>query len=156
MKTIVDKKSFGVAILHYITAGVLLAIGIFLCISAFYGNLLQFENTENDLSTGIGNAFVAVFALIFLLCTFAGIVIAIPAYIVSGCKLLAKAQGKTLSKASLIITLIIKTVAFVAILFTTIFMFEIENGLVAAILHILMLAFILVSSVLEVWARKGN
>ena len=149
-----SKKSLFVAVLHFVTAGITLVAGIYLCFSLFYGNLLQFENVENDLSTGIGNVFVAVFALMFLLCSFAGILMAIPSFIFSGCKLMAQAQGQLPSKRSFIVTLVLKTIAFAVMLFTLIFMFELPNGLTAAVLHILMLSFSLASSLLEAYVRR--
>ena len=154
MGLIVSKKSLLVAILHFITAGLTLAAVIYIGIDVFCGDLLQLENTSNELGEGVGNAFLAVFALIFLLCSMAGMLVSVPMFVFSGVKLCIQAQGQLPSKRSFIVTLVVKTVAFVVIGFALPFLFDLQNGLFAAIVHIVLLALSLASSLLEAYVRR--
>lgn len=154
MGIIVSKKSLFTAILHFVTAAITLGIAMYVMIATFCGDLLQFESSSGELSEGIGNAFLAVFALIFILISLSGMIISVPMFIFSGVKLLSQAQGELPSKRSFIFTLVVKTIAFALIGFAPVFLFELQNGLAAAILHIVALAFSLASSLLEAYVRR--
>ncbi len=154
MGIIVSRKSLVVAILHFVTAAITLGIAVYVMIATFCGDLLQFDNATGELSEGIGNAFLAVFALIFILLSLSGMFVSVPMFIFSGVKLLSQAQGQLPSKRSFIFTLVVKTIAFALIAFALVFLFDLQNGLPVAILHIVALAFSLVSSLLEAYVRR--
>ena len=154
MGIIVSRKSWLVAILHFITAGITLAVAVYVLIALFHGNLLGFDNVSGELSEGIGNAFLAVFSLIFLLISVAGMIVSLPTFIFSGIKLLSQAKGQLPSKKSFIFTLVVKTIVFALIAFALLFLVELPNGTLAFILHIVALAFSLASSLLEAYVRR--
>ncbi len=154
MGIIVSRKSWLVAILHFITAGITLGVAVYVMVSIFWGNLLEFDNVSGELSEGIGNAFLAVFSLIFLLLSVAGMIVSLPTFIFSGVKLLSQAKGQLPSKKSFIFTLVVKTIAFALIAFALLFLVELPNGTLAFILHIVALALSLVTSLLEAYVRR--
>lgn len=154
MGIIVSRKSLFVSILHFVTAAITLGIAVYVMIATFCGDLLQFDNASGELSEGIGNAFLAVFSLIFILVSLAGMIISVPTFIFSGVKLLSQAGGQLPSKRSFIFTLVVKTIAFALIGFALFFLFNLQNGLPVAILHIVALTFSLASSLLEAYVRR--
>ena len=154
MEEIVSKKSYNAAILHFVTAAMMILSILLLLVGIFSGYFFEYTGpTENY--EGIGHGFVAVFSLITMIGSMAAILVCIPLFFFSGAKLKKLAYGEIPAKKSYIATLVVKIIAFVVILVPFLFLFSLENGWAAIVIHILVLALILVSSIGEACARRN-
>ena len=153
MGLIVSKKSLFVAILHFVTAAIMLGTIVFVLIYLYGGGFGEMPDT-GDTSENLSNGIAAVFTVIFLLPSMAGMLVAVPTFIFSGVKLCMQAQGQLPSKRSFIVTLVVKTIGFVLMLPVLLFVFDVPTGLSVGILHIVALAFSLASSLLEAYVRR--
>ena len=150
---IVSKKSLGVAVLHFVTAGVMLCSAIYIILFLALGGFSNLPDTGDD-SQNIANGLAAVFTIICLIPSAVGVVLSIPSFIFSGVKLCKQAQGELPSKKSFIVTLTLKTIGFLLLLPVLLFAFDAPGALPTAILHIVMLALSLASSLLEAYVRR--
>ena len=150
---IVSKKSLGVAVLHFVTAGVMFCSAIYIILFLVLGGFTDLPDT-GDKNQNVSNGVAAVFTVLCLALSGVGVIFSIPSFVYSGRKLVSQAQGQLPSKKSFIVTLTLKTIGFLLLLPVLLFAFEAPGALPTAILHILMLALSLVSSLLEAYVRR--
>lgn len=153
MEGIVSKKSFSTAILHFITAGVMILSIAVLLVGIFSGYFFEYTGpTENF--EGLGHGFVAAFSIIAMIISMASMLIDTPVFIFSGVKLIRQAKGALPSKKSFIATIVVKSITFFLIATPFLFLFSLENGFLAILVHAVALVFSLTSSLLEAHVRR--
>lgn len=153
METIVSKKTWRVAKLHFVTAGVMALSIVGLLIGIFSEYFFVYTGPTEEFQ-GLGHGIAAALSIIGMIISMSAMLLTIPAFLFSGKKLKRQAMGELPSKKSFVITLVAKTITFFLIALPLLILFSLENGWLAAVIHIVVLAFSLASSLLEAYVRR--
>lgn len=158
MDSVDDKKVIGVALLHFITAGLVLTAFVFIYVAICYGDLLPLDRLEDEFG-----GYVAAFGLMSLASSGVVALLTVPSFIVSGCKLRAQARGKSPAGKSFIITRILKIIAFFIMLYGLLYMVGLiyigegtASSVTTVVLHGVAILFGLVSSLLETYVHSAS
>ncbi|MBQ8320204.1 MAG: hypothetical protein IJX81_04925 [Clostridia bacterium] len=150
MGILVSKKSLVVSILHFLTAAFTLIVSVLMLVHLFSGNALAGETTEER----VGFSFAAIVGFPCMLIAAAGYVVSVSAFVFSGVRLMAQAQGELPSKRSFLFTLVVKCIAFALGVLGTVMLFVFPNGGLLATLSVIALALSFLCSISEAYVRR--